>query len=147
VVGIDPDPDIVARAAAKARTAGVAIGFEQGFARAADRFGPVFTKVVSSLVFHQTPMEEKSAGLSAIRRALSREGSLHVADYGHQRTGLMRLLFRIIQRVDGYANAQPSADGVLPVLMEEAQFERVNERLVVRTATGSISLYGAVRRG
>lgn len=147
VVGIDPDPDILARAAEKARNAGVTIRFEQGFARDADRFGPVFTKVVSSLVFHQTPMAEKAAGLSAIRRALRSDGSLHIADYGLQRTALMRLLFRIIQRVDGHANTQPNAEGVLPVLMEGSQFEAVTERLVVPTATGSISLYFAVRGG
>lgn len=145
VVGIDPDPDILARATAKARKAGVAIRFEQGFARDADRFGPVFTKVVSSLVFHQTPMAEKAAGLAAIRRALRPNASLHVADYGLQRTVLMRLLFRIIQRVDGHDNTQPNAEGVLPVLMEKAQFEGVIERRVVRTATGSISLYFALR--
>lgn len=145
VVGIDPDPDILALAAAKAHKAGVEVRFEEGFARDADRLGPVFNKVVSSLVFHQTPMAEKAAGLGAIRRALRLGGSLHVADYGLQRTGLMRLLFRIIQRLDGHTNTQPNADGVLPVLMEEAQFEGVTERLVLRTSTGSISLYFAAR--
>lgn len=143
VVGLDPDPEILERAAAKARKAGLAIRFEQGFARDADRFGPAFTKVVSTLVFHQTPMGEKASGLAAMRRALRADGSLHIADYGLQRTGLMRFLFRIIQRVDGYANTQPNADGVLPVLMNEARFVNVDERRVVQTATGSISLYFA----
>lgn len=146
VVGIDPDPDILGRAAAKAQKAGVTLRLERGFARDADRFGPMFTKVVSSLVLHQTPMPEKAAGLAAMRRALTPEGGLHVADYGLQRTPVMRLLFRIIQRVDGYANTQPNADGVLPVLMNEAGFVNVDERRVVQTATGSISLYFA-RKG
>lgn len=143
VVGLDPDPDILERAAAKAGQAGLAIRFEQGFARDADRFGPAFTKVVSTLVFHQTPMAEKAAGLAAMRRALRPDGSLHLADYGLQRTRLMRFLFRIIQRLDGYANTQPNAEGVLPVLMQEAGFEAVTERRVTPTATGSISLYFA----
>jgi len=42
--------------------------------------------------------------------ALGRGGELHIGDYGLQRTWLMRMLFRIVQRVDGYENTQPSAE-------------------------------------
>lgn len=146
VTGLDPDPDILRRAQLKAARAAVGLQLDQGFAHDADRFGGVFNKVISSLVFHQTPVEEKLAGLIAMRRALTPEGTLHIADYGLQRTRLMRLLFRTIQRLDGYENTQPNADGILPKLMQEAGFIDVAERRVVPTATGSISLYFA-RRG
>jgi len=48
------------------------------------------TKVLSSLVFHQVPLAEKRAGLAAIHETLQPGGSLHVADYGLQRTAKMR---------------------------------------------------------
>lgn len=145
VVGLDPDKDILRRARSKAARAGVEIPFERGFAHDADRFGGIFTKAVSSLVFHQTPVAEKLAGLAAMWRALEPGGTLHVADYGLQRSPLMRSLFRTVQRLDGYENTQPNADGLLPELMKEAGFIDVDEKRVVPTATGSISLYFARR--
>lgn len=143
VVGLDPDADVLARARAKAAKAGVEVSFRQGFARDVDGDASRFTKVVSSLVFHQVPMDEKRAGLVAMWRALRPGGTLHVADYGLQRTRLMRTAFRLIQRLDGFDNTEPNARGVLPKLMREAGFASVEETEVIATLTGSISLYTA----
>ena len=101
-------------------------------------------KVVSSLVFHQVPLEEKEAGLAAMRAALAPGGQLHLLDYGLQRTPLMRKLFRIVQEGDGYANTEPNARGVLPELMTRVGFHDVSETAVIRTPTGSLSLYRAM---
>jgi hypothetical protein len=90
-------------------------------------------------------MEEKRAGLAASLRALRPGGALHIADYGRQ-TGVMRLLFRLVQSLDGYENTQPNADGVLPTLIAEAGFAEVRESGLIQTVTGSITLYRAVRR-
>jgi hypothetical protein len=102
-------------------------------------------KIQSSLVFHQVPLEEKVAGLAAMRSALEPGGELHVADYGLQRTPLMRQLFRVVQAGDGYANTEPNARGVLPELMNRVGFRAVEEKAVIPTPTGSISLYRAER--
>ncbi len=144
VVGVDPDPKIRALAANKAKNACVDIEFLHGFARdAADVAGTGrFDKVVSSLVFHQVPLEEKKAGLAAMHAALKPGGSIHVADYGEQRGWLMRRLFRIIQRLDGYENTQHNADGILPELFAAAGFLDLDERSVA-TPTGSISVFSA----
>ncbi len=146
VVGLDPDGDILARAARKAEAAGQSVRFLQGFARdvAALVGEGVADTVVSSLVFHQLPMEEKRRGLAASWRALKPGGALHIADYGRQR-GAMRTLFRIVQSLDGYENTQPNADGVLPDLIAEAGFIDVREVHVLPTPTGSISFYRAER--
>jgi ubiquinone/menaquinone biosynthesis C-methylase UbiE len=143
VTGLDPDATILERARAKATRQGASIAFIEGFAHDADRAGGPFDKVTSSLVFHQVPMEGKRAGFAAIWRALRPGGSLHVADYGLQRTPLMRSLFRQVQRLDGFENTEPNARGVLPELMKEAGFLDVEERQVIPTLTGSISLYRA----
>ena len=145
VAGLDPDPEVLVRARAKAAKAIAEVVFREGFARNADAEPASFTKVVSSLVFHQVPMEEKRAGLSAMWRSLAPGGSLHVADYGLQRTSLMRAAFRPVQRLDGFDNTEPNARGVLPELMRDVGFVAVLETEVIATLTGSISLYQALK--
>jgi ubiquinone/menaquinone biosynthesis C-methylase UbiE len=147
LVGIDPDPAILERARRKAGRGGATAEFKLGYARDAAALldGLRINKVVSSLVFHQVPMDEKRAGLAAMRAALVPGGELHVADYGLQRTPVMRMLFRIVQKGDGFENTEPNAQGVLPELMTEVGFRGVEETAVVRTPTGSISLYRATR--
>lgn len=147
VVGLDPDADVLARASAKAKRAGLDVQFRRGFARDADREEADFTKVVSSLVFHQVPMQEKRDGFGAMYRALRPGGALHIADYGLQRTPLMRAAFRQVQRLDGFDNTEPNAHGVLPGLMADAGFVAIAETDVIPTPTGSISLYRAFRPG
>ncbi len=81
-----------------------------------------------------------------IARALSPGGSLHVADYGWQRTSKMRKRFRMVQKGDGFDNTEPNALGVLPDLMTDVGFRDVEETHVFETVSGSISIYRAVRR-
>ncbi|ARS26963.1 class I SAM-dependent methyltransferase [Sphingomonas sp. KC8] len=143
VIGIDPDEEALAIAETKARAAGVDIGWRRGFAR--DVEAASAHAVTSSLMFHQVPMAEKRAGLQAMRAALRPSGRLLIADYGRQ-TGLMRLLFRAtIQRLDGVADTQPNADGVLPALISEAGFDDVRESVRIHTLTGTIALLTARR--
>lgn len=146
IVGLDPDASVLRRAEAKARRAERHITFARGFARDAARIVQGrMTKAVSSLVFHQLPIEEKRLGLKAMFEKLGPGGEMHIADYGLQRTRLMRLLFRQVQHLDGFENTTPNAQGVLPSLMLEAGFRDVAERRVIPTPTGSISIYFARR--
>src|SRR5215472_10809542 len=147
LIGVDPDDRILHRARRKLEAAGITVTLRTGYLRDASALlaGAGVNKIASSLVFHQVPLAEKRAGLSAIYSALGPGGELHVADFGLQRTGLMRRLFKIVQHVDGYENTQPNADGILPSLMEEAGFKLVKETAVIPTPTGSISLYKAIR--
>jgi ubiquinone/menaquinone biosynthesis C-methylase UbiE len=148
LMGIDPDPKILARAVRKVANVKAAITFRQGFARdvSAITEGSPVTKVVSSLVFHQVPLAEKQAGLGAMYAAVASGGEVHIADYGWQRTSVMRALFRLtVQTLDGIADTEPNAQGVLPRLMRYVGFSRVEETAVIPTITGSISLYRGVR--
>jgi len=147
LIGIDPDRAILERARRKVAAVGACVDFRVGYARDAAILldGRGINKIVSSLVFHQVPMPEKRAGLAAMRAALLPGGELHVADYGLQRTALMRRLFRIVGAGDGYENTEPNARGVLPELMREVGFHEVKETAVIATPTGSISLYRAER--
>lgn len=145
IIGLDPDPGVLLRARNKAARTGTEVNWKQGFLTSdiTAEIGPV-SKIVSSLVFHQTALDEKSNILSTMREILEPGGSLHIADYGLQRTPLMRALFRQIQQLDGYANTTPNAEGVLPELMREVGFSEIRETSVIATPTGSISLYAAV---
>ena len=75
--------------------------------------------------------------------ALVPGGTLHVADYGLQRTPKMRKRFVIVQKGDGFENTEPNAQGVLPEMMTEAGFRDVQETHVIETLTGSVSVYRA----
>ena len=146
ITGLDPDPEVLARAARKADGLGLDISLVGGFLEEKTfPKGTRFTKITSSLVLHQVPVAEKERILRLARGLLAPGGHLHVADYGLQRTALMRAGFRIVQSLDGYENTTPNARGILPGLMNKAGFSGVEEMLVVPTLTGSISLYRAAR--
>lgn len=148
LIGIDPDEAIRRRARAKLAGVHPPVELLAGYARdTADLLrGRDVTKVLSSLMFHQVPLEEKRAGLSAIHETLSSGGSLHVADYGLQRTPKMRKRFRMVQKGDGFENTEPNARGVLPHLMADVGFRAVEETHVFETLSGSMSIYRAERR-
>lgn len=147
-IGLDPDPEVLRIAGAKALRKGVDVTWIEGFLddQTASQIGSV-SKVVSSLVFHQTAVEEKAHILSAIRGVLAEGDRLFIADYGLQRNRIMRALFRsTVQLIDGIADTQPNADGCLPKMIAAADFHDVREKQVIATATGSISLYSASAR-
>ncbi len=116
-VGLEPDSAVLGRARAKEAAAGVAPLFVEVFMseEGLSRLKPL-SKITSSLV----PLSEKRRMLSLMRRAIAEGGSVHIADYGEQRAGLSRWLFRhTVQSLDGVEDTQPNADGILPVLMRE----------------------------
>ena len=148
LIGIDPDPAVLVRARKRIGEADLSVELHIGFARQAAELltGIMPTKITSSLVLHQVPMEEKKAALAAMHAALETGGEVHIADYGLQRTRLMRTLFRtVVQNLDGHENTEPNAQGVLPDLMRKKGFRNVEETDVIGTVSGSISLYRAVR--
>lgn len=147
LIGIDPDADVLDIARTKTRAFAERIEYKLGYARDAhvhlDGLG--INKIVSSLMFHQVPLDEKRKGLASMYTALVPNGQLYIADFGLQRTRLMRKLFTIAQKADGYENTQPNADGILIELMHEAGFTQVMEAFVIPTPTGSFSIYRAMR--
>ena len=146
LIGIDPDEAIRRRARAKLARMTPPAELLAGYLRDTANLlaGRGVTKVLSSLVFHQVPLDEKRAGLAAIHETLQPGGSLHVADYGLQRTAKMRNRFRLVQKGDGFDNTEPNAQGVLPGLMADVGFGTVEETHVFETVSGSISIYRAV---
>lgn len=147
IYGSDPDPEALTRAEEKARSAGVLVHFSQGFAQsmAATAAANRPNKIVSSLVLHQVSLEAKRDTLASAFAALRSGGELHVADYGEQKSPLMKLAFRQVQALDGHETTKSNAEGLLPQFMTDAGFVAVHETTSIPTPTGSISLYSALR--
>jgi ubiquinone/menaquinone biosynthesis C-methylase UbiE len=147
IIGIDPDRQALTRAASKIAAGSRSVRFVQGFLSQDNlpkNWKP--TKIISSLVFHQTPLGIKREIICTMRSLLAENGEIHIADYGKQPSVLMRLLFRMtVQMLDGVADTQPNAAGILPELMVEAGLSVRNTHMV-STPTGSISLYRALPR-
>jgi ubiquinone/menaquinone biosynthesis C-methylase UbiE len=148
IIGVDPDPEVLAVAQRKAIAdvgADTAVQWRVGMGDALAESLGVHTvdTVVSSLVLHQCSVPMKRAVLASMFAVLKPGGRVVIADYGLQRTTLMRLGFRIVQLADGRPDTQPNADGVPPDLMADAGFCEVRETEVVSTVSGSISIYVA----
>jgi ubiquinone/menaquinone biosynthesis C-methylase UbiE len=144
IIGVDPDSDVLAVARQKAAGC-AAVQWRVGMGDAlVDSVGvDSADTVVSSLVLHQCPLPMKRAVLGSMFEVLRSGGRLVIADYGWQRSSLMRLAFRIVQLADGKEDTQPNADGIVPELLSEAGFRNAREAEVVPTVSGSISVYVA----
>ena len=141
VIGLDPDPAVLATAAKKAASARVEIEWRKGFASDASHFSGELDKAVSTLVFHQVPLDEKNQGLEAMFEAVRPGGEVHIADYCRQDDWYMRQLFRFVQALDGKVHTQANADGAIDRFLGEIMGSRVTPREVIRTPTGAISLF------
>lgn len=147
VLAVDPDPAVLEIARAKAEVADAEIRWFEAMGDELDGIDALrqCDKIVSSLVLHQCPMAVKEAIAAQMFRLLRPGGTLFIADYGEQRSLLMRMLFRQIQLLDGFEYTEPNAKGCVPVILTAAGFEAVEEMKVIPTPTGSISIYGAKR--
>lgn len=147
IFAVDPDPAVLEIARTKAGTVGADIKWFEAMGDALDGIAALqgCDKIVSSLVFHQCPIEVKQDIAAQMRRLLRPGGQLFVADYGEQRSPLMRMLFRQIQWLDGFEYTEPNARGCMPELLAAAGFDAVDEVRIISTPTGSISIYRAQR--
>lgn len=147
ILGVDPDPAVLDIARRKAEEADADIRWFEAMGDALDHIGPLqqCDKIVSSLVLHQCPMDVKEAIVRQMWRLLKPGGGLYIADYGEQRSLLMRTLFRQVQMIDGFELTEPNARGCVPEILGNAGFRDVEEVRVIQTPTGSISLYQARR--
>lgn len=140
--GIDPDGVAVEIARQKAALNGSAATFEVGsFNGCPAGESERADKIVCSLVLHQVPLAEKRRLLRSMLQWLKPGGQLFVADYGAQQSLAMRTAFRLtVQLLDGKTDTQPNADGILPVLIEEAGFRDLIMLDAIDTPTGRIEL-------
>jgi ubiquinone/menaquinone biosynthesis C-methylase UbiE len=131
VVGVDGDPEMLARARAKAPR----IQFDEALAQELPYEEGSFDTVVSSLFFHHLTHDLKEAVAREIQRVLKPGGELHVADWAPPGI-LVRLL-------DGMEPTRDNAHGRLPEVFEAGGLADVEERDGIRTALGRLAFYRA----
>lgn len=141
VIAVDPDPEVRAIAEGKAGDRQIEFITAMGDAHVSSFPEGTADVVTCSLVLHQCPMDAKMGILKNAHHLLKPGGRLLISDYGEQRSLLMHLLFKQVRMIDGYENTKPNKDGMIPLFMADAGFERVEELKVTQTPTGSISLY------
>ena len=142
LLGVEPDSEVLDIARRKSTQQMALIRWHHGFLDSLepqDDWRP--NKIVSSLVFHQVPVGQKKIMIEQIWNLLEPGGMFLIADYMRQDKPLMRRLFRAtVQWLDGAADTQPNADGLMEKLICE-RFIDCQRLALVHTATGTISLW------
>jgi SAM-dependent methyltransferase len=144
LTGLDPDPDALHRARAKAGPAS-AIEWVQGRSQELPFADESFERVTCSLMLHHLELEDKRLALGECLRALTPGGSLHIADWGAPSDPLMQIAFTGLRLLDGFSRTREHARGELPSLIAAAGFAEVGVRDRLRTCWGSLELISALR--
>jgi ubiquinone/menaquinone biosynthesis C-methylase UbiE len=121
VVGLDPDPQALARGRHKAARAAVSVQFDQGFAEALPYADGSVDRVVSSFMFHHLSRDEKAGMLREVRRVLRPEGVLTLLDFGGPEAGADSFLARLIH---SRPHLRDNAEDRILALMRQAGLAR-----------------------
>ncbi|MBM2831232.1 MAG: Type 11 methyltransferase [Dehalococcoidia bacterium] len=136
VTGLDGDPRILEIARAKVSRTGLDITLDHG--------NGSFDRVLSSLLFHHLTRENKQRTLKEVFRVLRPGGELHMADLGRPHNAFTYTLSLLMQRFEvTYDNIR----GLLPGIIQEAGFDRVEATARYTTIFGTICLYRAWKPG
>ncbi len=141
VRGIDADPEMLARASAKAGASD--IGFDRGMADELPYADGSFDRVASTLFFHHLSTDVKRAVAAEVARVLTPGGELHVADWGPASDPLMSVLGLGIRALDGFEPTSDNFGGRLPRIFAAAGLVNVKATDRIRTAFGTLVFYEA----
>jgi len=136
VYGIDIDHQALEIAEKKARHDGVDIQLIQYDGTVLPFANEKFDKLVSSLVLHHLPKEEKIPVLRELYRVLKRGGELHVLDFGIQRSVYTRFITSILK---GLEPIEDNILGRIPGYLIISGFEGVEELHSENTLFGTVS--------
>jgi ubiquinone/menaquinone biosynthesis C-methylase UbiE len=145
VAGIDGDPEVLAKAKAKAKTAGVKVDFQRGLSNELPYDARSFDVVVSTLFFHHLTDEAKADTAEEIRRVLRLGGRVLIADWGRPQDPLMRMMFLNVQFLDGFRNTSSNVAGKVPEFLREAGLKRVSVVDRMRTPLGTLEIVSGIR--
>lgn len=100
-----------------------------------------FDKIISSLVLHHLTTDEKVEVFKEFKRVLKEDGEIHIADWGKASNKLMRLMFNVVQILDGYKTTNDNVQGKLMQIMKEAGFKKVEITDQINTALGTVEIF------
>lgn len=145
LVGLDADPEMLARARRKAERAGVEVELTEGFSNALPYPDGSFDRVLSTLFFHHLDPEPKRETAREIARVLRPGGELHVADWGPPADPVMAAAFLGVRLLDGFENTRDNYRGALPRIFEDAGLADADQTGRLRTMFGTLAFYRARR--
>ena len=140
VIGLDPDPGALARAARKASRANVAVQLDRGFSNELPYPDAFFDRVLSSFMFHHVEPEQRPATLREVRRTLKPGGELHLMDFGGPGAEPKGFLVRLVH---SHHLLQENFGNRIPLLMAQAGLTDSHEVFHRRTFFGQIAYYRA----
>src|SRR5574338_1159511 len=143
VIGLDGDPKALEIARKKIAKSGLAITLDKGMSFSLPYPDNSFDRVFSGLLFHHLTREDKTSTLREVYRVLVPGGELHVADWGKASNALMRLVFFLVQLLDGFKTTQDNVDGLLPNFFSTVGVEDVRETARYAPIFGTMALYQA----
>lgn len=146
VVGIDPDPDVLAVAERKAARSGARVELRVAGAEALPFEADSFDTVTSTLAFHHLPPVVKRAALREALRVLRPGGSLLILDFGRPDGALQAILGYLAGFLDGWATTAENVGGKVPELMREAGVGDVRDTYRRATLFGTLRLHEGKKR-
>jgi ubiquinone/menaquinone biosynthesis C-methylase UbiE len=141
VVGLDPDPKALARARRKAMRGAISVQLDRGFGDELPYAEASFDRVLSSLMFHHLPTEEKGKTLREIRRVLKPDGEFHMLDFEGPENGTHGFLAHFLHSSD---RLKDNSESRVLNFMTEAGFtdpKKVGHRTLL---FGQIAYYRAI---
>ncbi len=145
VFGVDGDPKVLKIAQDKAINSGSPLLLNAGMVFELPYAPNRFDRVFSTLLFHHLTQEAKQRTLQETLRVLQPGGQLCVADWGKPANRLMRILFFLVQMLDGFTTTTDNLNGLLPTMMHDAGFTEVREVGHFNTLFGTLRLHLAVK--
>ena len=141
LVGLDPDPKALARAERKARRGGVRLRLDRGFTDAMPYDDASFDRVLSSLMYHHVPPDEKPGMFREIHRVLNPGGRLELVDFA----GPERARGFLARMLHSDHIMKDNAEAHVIALMTAAKLSNAARVGDDAFLFGSVSYYQAVR--
>ena len=101
----------------------------------------LFDVVTSSLMLHHLNAKNKAETLREVHRVLRPNGIVAIADWGKPSNLFMRLVFYIVQILDGFETTTDNVQGKIPQYLINAGFQEVKEIEKIDTILGTVSIY------
>lgn len=141
VTGLDGDEKILAIAKQKIEHGHSKVKLIQAMSYQIPVSSNLFHVVTSSLMLHHLHADVKTKTLVEVYRVLQPGGIIAIADWGTPSNLLMRLVFYIVQFLDGFETTTDNVRGKIPEYLSNAGFRDVREIEKLDTMLGTISIY------
>ncbi len=141
VTGLDGDDKILGIAKDKISKAQSKVRLIQAMSYTIPVSAGLFDAVTSSLMLHHLNAEDKAKTLKEVYRVLQPNGIVAIADWGKPSNYFMRLVFYIVQFLDGFETTTDNVQGKIPHYLINAGFKEVIEIEKIDTVLGTVSIY------